>query len=125
MNTTTNTNARTAKPARRQTSATGVNLLITVTSIAAALTGWAIFANKDASGAAAPTAVSNVAMVSTVADTSIVSTQPMPTVVPLTAVSGSSVSSQNTQSTQTTQSTQQLRSVTAAPRAVTVTRSSR
>lgn len=126
MNTITNTNARGAKPVRRQTSTTGVNLLITVTSIAAALTGWAIFANKDASGTVSSPAASNVAMVSAVADTSIVSTQPMPTVAPLTGVStGSNVNAQNTVSSQTTQSTQQLRSVTAAPRSVTVTRSSR
>ena len=127
MNTITNANRATAagagvknvRPARRN-STTSINLIITMTSFMATMTGWAVFANHDyttwTTREAAPIAVTT----DTVA-------QALPTIEPLIAVDTATQVAQVSTNTRTAATTiQQTTSVArSAPRTVTTTRSSR
>lgn len=118
-----NTNAMTVKPVRRNNSMAGVSLLITLTSVVATLTGWAVFANKDFTAASA----TNTAVVAPASTTTIA--QALPTIEPLVSTGTTSQIvqvAQVTQATATKTTVQQATTVArTAPRTVTTTRSSR
>jgi len=143
MNTVSNTksvgaNTSKSKPGRRANNIAGVSLLITLTSIAATLTGWAVFANKDFATAPATTTT----VVSPVSTTNVV--QALPTIEPLVSTDTTTQIAQVSQATQftttnagsgatakatvqsTTTTVQQAATVAkTAPRTVTTTRSSK
>ncbi len=126
-------------PNKKSAYSPAVTILITTASIAAALTGWAIFANRDAASDAAASSVTTVAAVPSNSYTVAASPKPLPTLVPLigttplattAAAAPPSVKSQAQQVLPTVQPPaptiqQPARNTNPAPRPLTRSRSSR
>ena len=70
-------------PNKKSAYSPAVTILITTASIAAALTGWAIFSNKDAASDASATTTAAVAAVPSNSFTVAATPKPLPTLVPL------------------------------------------
>jgi hypothetical protein len=109
-------------PNKKTTSNSAVTILITTASIAAAITGWAVFANRESASA---TPANSVVAAGPAARAVMATPKPLPTLVPL--IDATPQATTGAQAAQAGQPTvqQPLRNVNPALRPVTRSRSSR